>query len=72
MNLLKLNNHKCYIQRVEDVEDDENDDDEEEEKKLPPLMGFADIECLIEPTQEGKQLFMRLAGKSALNSSFKP
>ena len=55
---VEIFNHKCYIQRVEGVKDDENDDDEEEEKKLPPLMVFADIECLIEPTQEGKQLFI--------------
>ena len=52
--------HKCYIQRVEDesskeVDVDEDDDDK---KKLPPLTVFGDIECLIEPTQEGKQLFI--------------
>ena len=56
---MEIYNHKCHIQRVEDV-DDVNDDDEEEEeeKKLPPVMVFGDIECLIEPTQEGKQLFI--------------
>lgn len=42
-------NHRCFIQRVEDVEDEESndDDDDDEEKQLPPLMVFADIECLI-------------------------
>ena len=58
---VEIYNHKCYIQRVEDVDDVDDDDDdddddeeeeeEEEEKKLPPLMVFGDIECLIEPTQ---------------------
>ena len=54
----EIYNHKCYIQRVEDVDDVDDDDDEEEKNKLPPLMVFGDIECLIEPTQKGKQLFM--------------
>ena len=53
-------NHKCYIQLVKDVDDEEHDDDDDddEEKKLPPLVVFADMECLIEPTKEGKQLFI--------------
>ena len=59
---MEIYNHKCYIHRVEDVDDVDDDDDEEEEeeekKKLPPLIVFGDIECLIEPTQEGKQLFI--------------
>ena len=54
---VEIYNHKCYIQRVEDV-DDVNDDDDDEDKRLPPLMVFADIECLIEPTEQGKQLFI--------------
>ena len=36
----------------------DDDDDDGENKKLPPLMVFADIECLIEPTEQGKQLFI--------------
>ncbi|CAH3189850.1 unnamed protein product, partial [Porites evermanni] len=57
---VEIYKHKCYIQRVEDVDDEEHDDDDDddEEKKLPPLMVLADIECLIEPTEQGKQLFI--------------
>ena len=59
-DFVDIYNHRCYIQRVEDesskeVDVDEDDDDE---KKLPPFTVFGDIECLIEPTQEGKQLFI--------------
>ena len=52
--------HKCYIQRVEDESSEEVDvdKDDDDEKKLPPLTVFGDIECLIEPTQEGTQLFI--------------
>ena len=58
---MDIYNHKCYIQRVEDESSEEVDvdeDDDDNEKKLPPLTVFGDIECLIEPTQDGKQLFI--------------
>ena len=57
---MDIYNHKCYIQRVEDEssEDVDVDEDDDDEKKLPPLIVFGDIECLIETTQEGKQLFI--------------
>lgn len=54
---MEIYNHKGYIQRVEDVYE-VDDDDDDEEKKLPALMVFGDIECLIEPTPERKQLFI--------------
>ena len=60
-DFVDIYNHKCYIQRVEDESSEEVDvdeDDDDNEKKLPPLTVFGDIECLIEPTQDGKQLFI--------------
>ena len=33
-------------------------DENEEKEKLPPLMVFADIECLVEPIEEGKKQFV--------------
>lgn len=58
--------HRCYIQPApkyeesyanpEDTED-ESDDDDDENKKLPPLFVYADIECLVEPQDNGKKLF---------------
>ena len=54
---VEIYNHKRYIQRVED-ESSEDVDDDDEEKNLPPLMVSSDIECLIEPTQEGKKVFI--------------
>ena len=50
-------NHRCYIQRVEEKEPEDMNENEEKEK-LPPLMVFADIECLVEPIEEGKKQFV--------------
>ena len=33
-------------------------DENEEKEKLPPLMVFADIECLVEPIEEGNKQFV--------------
>ena len=58
-DFVDIYNHKCYIQRVEDESSEEVDvHEDDDEDKLPPLTVFGDIECLIEPTQDGKQLFI--------------
>ena len=60
---MEIYDHKfTTIQRVEkelpqDESSKDEDGDDDDEKKLPPLLVFGDIECLIEPTQEGNQLF---------------
>lgn len=59
---VEIYDHKfTTIQHVEkelpqDESSKDEDGDDDDEKKLPPLLGFGDIECLIEPTQEVKQL----------------
>ena len=43
-----------FLHKVPSLDMDEN----EEKEKLPPLMVFADIECLVEPIEEGKKQFV--------------
>ena len=55
-------NRRYYIQKVKEEESNENEEEEmnenEEEEKPPPLMVFADIECLVEPFEDGKKQFV--------------
>ena len=57
--------HRCYIQPASkeeksyaNPEEESDDDDDDDEKKLPPLFVYADIECLVEPQENGKKLFI--------------
>lgn len=60
--------HRCYIQRANTYEEsyanldeedlEEESDEDDDEKKLPPLFVYADIECLVEPLENGKKQFV--------------
>lgn len=55
--------HRCYIQPASKDEPryanpDEEESDDDDEKKLPPLFVYADIECLVEPLENGSKQFV--------------
>ena len=53
--------HKCHIQTAPKYEESyanpEEESDDSDDEKLPPLFVYADIECLVEPKENGKKLF---------------
>ena len=64
-DFVNIYNHKCYIQPVVDEmpedtrsEDVIGDHDDDDEKKLPPLLVFGDIECLIEQDDDEGRKFL--------------
>ena len=56
--------HKCFIQPASQKErnyanpDEDSGDDEDDGKMLPPMFVYADIECLVEPLENGKKQFI--------------
>lgn len=55
--------HRCYIQPATKYEEsyvnpDEEESDDDDGKMLPPLFVYADIECLVEPLENGKKQFV--------------